>query len=185
MPKRKLAPEIETHYSNLKTCLATTRFSTQTWKENQEYINRAVENNTLPKNIKCLYPCPVVIGETIPYNKNILVLCMCNTTNQIVAIGLIKHTAPQFNAHQVYEKAEYNRFTYMGGYQILRAEFTPEELTVIQVLETLCFKGSRHQKRLLGIKLFPQDILYTVLNRETNPFDLVGEVTQMFKRRFL
>jgi hypothetical protein len=33
--------------------------------------------------------------------------------------------------------------------------------------------------------LFPQDILYTVLNRETNPFDLVGEVTQMFKRRFL
>jgi len=111
------------------------------------------------------------------------ILEMNNDTNQIMGIGLIKHESPEYNKYPVYENTKYNEFSYKGGYRIDREELTEDELTVLRDLETLCFKGRRHQKRLRGIKAFPYDILYDY--RAEKDVDLVVAVAEMFKSRFM
>lgn len=187
MPTRRLTAEVSNYRSQLKTHLATTRFNNKTWKENQEYLNNAIKHGQLQENIKCIYPCSSVIsGEAIPYKSNVFVIEMNNETNKILGIGLIKNVTPEYNKHNVYEKNEYNHFTYQGGYHIGNQEFTEDEKSTIILLETLCFKGRRHQKRLNGIKAFPNDILYDHINHpdQTKRRDIIKEITQMFKQRF-
>ena len=110
---------------------------------------------------------------------------MNNDTNKILGIGLIKNTTPEYNKYTVYENERYNLFTYQGGYRIGTDEMTEEEKYVISRLEMLCFKGKRHQKRMVGIKAFPMDILFSFKTREENNIDFVQEITKMFKTRFL
>ena len=185
MPKRVFLPEVNNYITTLKTILATTRFNNKTWKENQDYLNKEHENGNISNKIKCIYPCGVVISQTIPYNSNVFVLEMNNDTNKILGIGLIKNTTPEYNKYTVYENERYNLFTYQGGYRIGTDEMTEEEKYVISRLEMLCFKGKRHQKRMVGIKAFPMDILFSFKTREENNIDFVQEITKMFKTRFL
>lgn len=185
MPKRVFKPEVSHYMTTLKTTLATTRFNNKTWKENQDYLKKEHESGTITDKIKCIYPCSVVISPTIPYNSNVFVLEMNNETNKILGIGLIKNSTPEYNKYNVYENEKYNSFTYQGGHRIGSSDFTEEEKKVIEKLEMLCFKGKRHQKRMVGIKAFPMDILFTFKTREENSIDFIQEITKMFKTRFL
>jgi hypothetical protein len=185
MPKRSQTPEVAEYAQSHKTVLATTRFNEKTWEENQEFMRLATRNGELSNKIKCLYPCSVVIGNSIPFQSNVFVLEMNNDQNQIMGIGLIKNTSPMYQKFHVYEVEKHNMFTYMGGYRIDRAEFTEEEKKVVSILEAYCFKGKRHQKRLNGIKMFPIDILHAYSKREEQPLDLNQEIANMFKHRFI
>ena len=185
MPKRVFQSDVMTYVATLKTVLTTTRFNNKTWNENQEYLKRCHEEGVLSKKIQCIYPCSVVISATIPYQSNMFVLEMNNETNKMMGIGLVKNITPEYNKHVVYENERYNAFTYQGGYHIGVGEMTEEEKMVISKLEMLCFKGKRHQKRMVGIKAFPMDILYNYKNRQENSVDFIQEITKMFKTRFL
>lgn len=183
MPNRRFEkPEVYAYMSTMKTRLATTRFNDKTWVENQRFLHQSKEDGTLTEKTKCIYPCSVVIGGNVPITTNLMVLEMNNEQNRIMGIGLIKNQIPSYNKYKVYEMDKYNTYTYMGGYHIYREEVSEEEEQTMKILEQLCFRGRRHQKRLLGIRLFPCDILYDY--REQHENDLIVEVTQMFKRRF-
>jgi hypothetical protein len=184
MPNRTFKNQLIYEYKDsMKSIIATTRFNNKTWQENRDFLQRAGETGLLPRKVQCLYPCSIPIGTTVPIFSKMFILEMNNELNHIMGIGLIKHESPEYNKYQVYENTKYNEFSYKGGYRIDREELTEEERGVLRELETLCFKGRRHQKRLQGIKAFPYDILYDY--RAEKEVDLVVVVAEMFKRRFL
>ena len=188
MPKRRFKPEVKMYVNTLKSFIATTRFNNKTWKENQEYLQHGHKSGEISNKIKCIYPSNSVISETIPYQSNVFVLEMNNETNHILGIGLIRNSPPEYNKHHVYQKEDYNQFTYKGSYHIKTSELTEDEKLVIRELETLCFKGKRHQKRMNGIKAFPLDILYDYMNKpegDQKQHDFVCEIAAMFKTRFI
>lgn len=185
MPKRNHNAEIVQFAKEHRSVLATTRFNNKTWQENQDFYQRAYNTGEIASKVKCIYPCSVAIGSSIPYQSNVLVLEMNNEMNKIMGIGLIKNVSPAYQKYNVYETTKHNVYTYLGGFRIDRAEFTEDEMKTIGILECYCFKGKRHQKRLNGIKAFPMDILYDIHHREKDPIDLNTEVANMFRARFI
>jgi len=153
--------------------LVTTRFNQKTWQENEEY--RAKHN--LPIS-SCIYGTPETISKQVPDNAILFVLEMNNDTNTIMGIGMVRnHT--YIKQHRIYSDDNYNRYSYLGKYHIDRSVMTEEEETVMKAFEILCFTGSRHMKRLQGMKLFPVDMLYY----SSKVLDLHTFVRDMFKRR--
>jgi hypothetical protein len=184
MPNRKFAnPEVYRYLQGLKSLVATTRFNNQTWQENQDFLAKAITDDTLPPKTRCIYPCSVAIGETVPLAANLFVLEMNNETNQLLGVGLIKNHPPIFHRYQVYSQDKYNTYAYQGVHRIDRNDMDEEELALLRRLEFYCFRGSRHQKRMVGIRLFPIDILYDVYMNDG--VDVPAQLATMFKQRFL
>ncbi len=159
--------------AQLKHHLTTTRFNDATWSENEEYRKQN------PK-IGCIYPTPEPIGQTIPTEAKLFVLEMNNEHNRIMGIGLVINK-PIYNKYHVYSNPVYNEFSYIGKHRIDRTNMTEKEESIMKVFDILCFKGSRHMKRLLGLKAFPMDMLYNC----SMVFDLVIFITEMFKSRIV
>jgi hypothetical protein len=184
MPNRKYQNlEIYEYKTQMKSILATTRFNTATFQENRDFIVRGLANKTLPPKLQCLYNCSEPIASTVPIYTKLFVLEMNNETNQIMGIGLIKNQSPEYNKYPIHSAGKYNQFAYHGVYRIDRSDFSPEELDIVKVLETMCFRGRRHQKRLQGIKAFPYDMLFDY--KVSTECDIVVFVADMFKNRFL
>jgi len=154
----------------MKAHLATTRFNSETWNENQDFIK------SVPH--KCVYNVDV-INTQLPADVVFVVLEMHNDKNRIMGIGMIKNK-PYYSKYKIYSNLKYNQYTYIGKYRIDRSELDPDEEVIMKVFDRLCFKGSSHLKRLRGIKAFPEKTLdkcNAVLN--LNEF-----VINMFKKRF-
>ena len=182
MPKRTYQdPLVYEYMQSMKSFLATTRFNNQTWAENQHFLRCHIAPNE-PK-IQCLYPCSVIIAERLPIDASIFVLEMNNEMNQIEGIGLIRHRPPSCRKYQVYTQNKYNEYSYQGAHHICRSTMNETEMDIIKKLDHFCFKGKRHQKRMNGIKLFPPDILYE--HKISSDQDILLEIAQMFKKRFL
>lgn len=178
MPIRKLSDKCISEYKNhLKTYLMTTRFTNKTFNENQHFL----KTNSLNPLIKCIYACSETINS-VSTQTTMFVLEMNNEQNKILGIGFINNK-PICNKYDIYEDKKHNTFTYLGKYRIDRTEMDDEEEKIMILLDTFCFKGKNHLKRLLGIKLFPIDVLFNY--RESNGTDFVAFITQMFKKRFL
>jgi hypothetical protein len=177
MPIRKLSDKCVNEYKNLlKTYLVTTRFNIKTWNENQQFL----KNGILHPSVKCIYPCADAINS-MTRQTTMFVLEMNNDNNKIIGIGFINNI-PICNKYNVYQDTKHNTFAYLGKYRIDRTEFNEEEEKMIILLDKFCFKSKRHQKRLIGIKCFPIDILFEY--RESTGIDFVAIITQMFKIRF-
>lgn len=176
MPIRRLSDKCINEYKIfLKTYLMTTRFNNKTFNENQQYLISGIN-----PAIKCIYPCVETI-KSIP-SQTMFVLEMNNEQNRIMGIGFINNNVI-CNKYNVYEDNKYNTFAYMGKYRIDRNQMNEEEEQNMILLDSFCFKGKRHQKRLIGIKLFPIDILFEY--KESTGIDFVAIITQMFKYRFI
>ena len=174
MPVRKYQnKEVYEYRSKLKGNIFTTRFNNKTYEENREFCK---------KNSKmgCIYSAEEPIGQNINIQAIILVLEMNNEKNRVMGIGMIQNN-PIYKKYEVYQEGRYNTFSYVGKYRIDREEITEEEEEIMKVFDILCFKGSRHLKRLKGIKAFPIDMLYGCSKIK----DLVEFVTNMFKKRFI
>lgn len=156
---------------NLKHYLLTTRFSNNTWIENQNY-------RILHPNIGCIYCAPEPITGKIATDKIIFILEMNNDINKIMGIGAIKNH-PHCNKYYVYDNGNYNRYVYVGKNRIDRSEMTEEEEIIMQIFDILCFKGNRHMKRAQGLKMFPIEMLYRMSKKK----DLVDFITKMFRNR--
>ena len=163
---------IAQYRKRIKTFLLTSRFNTKTKQENENYRKK----RNLEKG--CIYCTPELVCEDIPKTANMMVLEMNNDTNTIMAIGLLKNT-PNFDKYRVYQDTNYNRFSYVGKYRIMREEMTQEEDTVMKALDQLCFTGNLHMKRGHGLKQFPVKILW----RCHRMLDITAFIENMFRHR--
>ena len=169
--KRTFNKNVREYRKNMRSILATTRFNNYTWSENQRFL----VNHS---KIGCIYPSPEMNSREITEDAYMFVLEMNNETNTIMGIGLVKNH-PIYNKYKVYSNQNYNRFAYLGKMRIDRKDMDEMEEKIMKAFDILCFKGSRHMKRLQGIKAFPPDILYKC----KQIMDLPQFISEMFKKR--
>ena len=80
---------------------------------------------------------------------------MNNDENKIMGIGLIKNFVRYDNYYNIYNDKNYNRYAYKGTQRIDKNHLSSEEKIIIEVLETVVFKGYDHLKRGHGIHIIP------------------------------
>jgi hypothetical protein len=129
--------------------LATTRFNTDTWRQNNEWRERKEWKG-------CVYGTPVRIADKYTPDAHMFVLEMHNDKNKIQGIGLVKNKNHIGKYHKIYEDGNYNRYIYKSTKRIDRSELDREQKKTIRILDILLFKGSRHLKRGHGILVVPQ-----------------------------
>jgi hypothetical protein len=164
--------KIRNYKSTVRTHLLTSRFNTETRKQNEIYRNEKWPNG-------CIYCSPEQISHHIPINSKIIVLEMDNDMNQIFGIGLLVNK-PFFNKYYIYADENYNRYNYIGKYRIKREDLNTTEEAVFKALDILCFKGNEHMKRGHGIKAFPTKLLMNC----SDTFEITPFIEDMFKTRF-
>ena len=147
--------------------IATTRFNNDSFIENQRWRERNEWSG-------CIYGTPIKIKENIIPSSDVFIIEMNNDENKIMGIGLIKNSL-SIPSKRIYSSGNYNRYTYKGKQRINRNEFNEEHQKVIEILETLLFKGSRHLKRGQGICVIPNWILHN------KHIDFIKYFKQMFK----
>ena len=130
--------------------IGSVRFNSDTWRENQCW---RLENNWEG----CIYGLDKQIPEKVPYGSSIYIIEMNNTTNQIMGIGKIKYIMLSENRTKIYGNENYNRFVYKGKFRIDREELLNINAVMIEDLEKILFKGSRHFKRGHGVIIIPHD----------------------------
>lgn len=167
----KTNSDLISYRNDVRNFIVTTRFNNFTWSENDNYRKHNGK-------IGCIYPTPELNNTKITAEAILFVLEMNNDENRIMGIGMVRNRAI-VKKYRVYENENYNRYAYIGKMRIDRSEMTIEEDRIMKVFDTLCFTGSRHMKRLQGIKAFPIDMLY----RCSKIMDLVDFVSKMFKQR--
>tara|TARA_Y100000389_G_C17432312_1_gene503416 strand:+ start:760 stop:1221 length:462 start_codon:yes stop_codon:yes gene_type:complete len=129
--------------------LATTRFNTDTWRQNNEWRERKEWKG-------CVYGTPVRIADKYTPGAYMFVLEMHNDKNKIKGIGLIKNNNHIGKYHKIYEDRNYNRYIYKSSQRVDRKNLDREQKKTIRILDILLFKGSRHLKRGQGIIVVPE-----------------------------
>lgn len=163
---------IRNYKSTIRTHLLTSRFNTETRKQNEIYRKNKWANG-------CLYCSPEQISQNIPIDSKIIVLEMDNDKNSIFGVGLLTNK-PFFNKYAVYGDENYNRYNYIGKYRIEREDLTEQEEAVFKALDILCFKGNQHMKRGHGLKAFPTKLLMNC----SKTFEITPFIENMFKTRY-
>lgn len=131
--------------------IACTRFNNVTYQENTGY------------RIKCKEP--VIYGSTLkirniyPSGCTIFIVEMNNETNKIEGIGLIKNNLVVEKTHKIYENAEYNRYIYKGKYWLSRDQILTNNAFIVDLFETILFKGKTHLKCRIGITIITNKLL--------------------------
>lgn len=171
--KRGYRKQIRLFKKNLRNQILTSRFTTATWNENENY-------RRMHPNIGCVYCSPDPISKSIMTDTNLFILEMNNDTNKIIGIGLIKNQSINGKLN-VYSKGNYNRYTFIGRKRIDRNEMNEEEDLVMKIFDILCFRGNKHMKRGQGLKSFPAELIY----RLSKEIDLIKYIGNMFKQRLL
>ena len=118
--------------------IGTTRFSEQTYQENKRWR----ESN---QYAGCIYGTPRKMAEKIRRGREIYVIEMNNTVNQVMGIGKIKNESQHCRQkYRMYKDDFYNRYTYMGECRVDRKDIKKEKLLE---LEKVLFYGKGHMKR--------------------------------------
>jgi len=134
--------------------LASTRFTDETYAQNTLYR----ETHSLREYIYCQRKR---IKSSIPLNSLLYIVEMNNSTNQILGIGLIKNFIVTDKFYKVYSSTDFNLYTYKTLYRLDRAELMGFDSDLVCALETICFKGKSHLKRIPGISIIPDKLLQT------------------------
>ena len=125
--------------------VATTRFNNTTYYENEIW--------RLKNNYKgCIYSVPHRISKLIKPYKKIIIIEMNNDLNLITGLGCIKNHTFYNNKYKIHKDHKYNRYVYEGKVRIDRSELC---INMLNHLEHLLFKTSKHQKRQRGITIIP------------------------------
>lgn len=180
-----------------KIYVLTTRYNDKTLLANRTFLEKSGK-------YKCVYSSPSAISEKIPVGSKCIVLEMNNDSNRIIGIGLIEKTECKKKLC-IQEWGYYNRVHYTGYFRIDREELVLPSSTslapsanltvdslavdslpliesqVMELLDSLCFKGSGHLKRGKGLTMFPVSYLYSHFERG---IDIEFELREMFNRRF-
>ena len=130
--------------------IGTVRFNSDTWEENKLWRSENKWNG-------CIYGLDKQIPDKVPYGSSIYIIEMNNTTNQIMGIGKIKYISLSENRTKIYKNDNYNRIVYKSNYRIDRTQLLETNGTMIEGIERILFKGSRHFKRGHGVIIIPHD----------------------------
>ena len=160
----------------------TSRFTKTTEDECKRYLARIGK--------QCLYGSSNLISSSVPEGGLVFVIEMrinapgakrLPDDNQISGIGMIvnEEVPPDFYC-DVYENKLFNQFTYMGENRIDRTELLQTSPLLIELLETILFKGKTHQKRNAYLSVLNDDFLkeikvYIKLHEDTedDPVELI------------
>mgnify|MGYP000221082364 CR=1 FL=1 len=134
--------------------VATTRFNSKTYEENENYRLRICPSGSI-------YGTPMKMADKIPLESLVYVIEMNNSTNKIEGIGIIYNRPVLNRRHRIYDDMDYNRYIYKGKKRISIMDITDDyNKQVIVVLEQLLFKGASHCKRAQGITALPDWIVH-------------------------
>ena len=125
--------------------LACTRFTTSTYHENVGYRNK--------HNEAVIYGISIPIRDIYPLDCLLFVVEMNNTTNCVEGIGLIRNRQLHDKRYIIYENNEYNRYIYRGTYWLSRTQIGEYSPMILDVFETILFKGKTHLKHRYGINV--------------------------------
>lgn len=126
--------------------IATTRFNNDTWKENYEYKNKhKIEGVIYGTNIRIR--CSHSLGSLF------FVIEMNNETNKIEGVGLIRNQLVLDKRYNIYSIGDYNRYIYKGNYWLSRDKLHYYDKELVNIFETILFKGKGHFKRQSGISV--------------------------------
>ena len=123
--------------------LATTRFNTETFKENERWR----KNNNWTG---CIYGTAIPISKSINQNEKVFIIEMNNETNCVEGIGCVKKYIRYDLETRIYKEPSYNTYIYRSTFRIDKIE--PR---IKQFLEFILFKGKSHLKRSQGITIIP------------------------------
>lgn len=100
--------------------IASTRFNTKTWIENQKWREKNNWNG-------CIYGTPIKIAEKLMPLATMIIIEMHNDENMIKGISLIRNAIMTNKYYKIYSEGNYNRYTYMSKYRIDRIDMTIKE----------------------------------------------------------
>ena len=130
--------------------IACTRFTNATYKENIEY--RETHNEQV------IYGSAFKIRHIYPIGCLIFVAEMNNETNKIEGIGLIKNSLVSDKRYKIYENSDYNRYIYRGNYWINRDQLSILNQEILEIFDTILFKGKSHLKFRSGITFLTEKL---------------------------
>ena len=155
--------------------IATTRFNTDTWSQNQEF--------RIKNNLKgCVYGAPRQISPRVSLNSLLFVIEMNNSTNKVEGISLIKNFIQVDKQYPIYQAKNYNRYIYKSEYRICRDVVESYNSQIIHNLDHILFKEKTHLKRGSGFTLIPNKLLNHSICRDVN---MVEELRGLFQHVYL
>lgn len=152
--------------------LSTTRFNCKTYQENTDYRKT--------NEIITIYGTCVKIQNKYSPDTIMFVIEMNNDTNSIEGIGLIRNKL-NFDKHKIYDNPEYNRYIYKGDYWLSRNEILLKDEELVDIFDTILFKGKSHVKRHAGISVITDKLL---TNWNYNLPQLKNRVKNLFVQEY-
>ena len=138
--------------------LMTTRYNQETWLQYKKWREKFKLKNSY------YYSCPLPISESIPIGSRLFILEMHNTFNKLMGMGVIDLKPQDSHIHyKIYDNDTFNRYHYHSKVYISRDDLSKHTLllpngiwlSLLELLELICFKGKRHSKRHMTIARIP------------------------------
>jgi len=130
-----------------KPFVAVVHFNEKTWDENESWRKDRNYDG-------CVYGVDKRT-ESMPYGESIIIMEMNNETDTIMGIGCLVNIFKPENRSRIYSDENYNRIVYKGKKRVDRKELLNKNKDMIEYLERILFKGSRHFKRGHGVVKIP------------------------------
>jgi hypothetical protein len=130
--------------------IASTRFNNDTYNENISYRKQS--------GIPVIYGTSIRIQEKYDAGALMFVVEMNNDENRIEGIGLIRNTLIYDKKHYIYLNSDYNRYLYKGEYWLSRETILAKDTEIVEICDTVLFKGKSHLKRVSGISVLTKQL---------------------------
>lgn len=157
--------------------ILSSRFSTDTWNENNAYRTRRNLNG-------CIYGSPLRISSKIRLNTFVYVVEMNNTTNRIEGVGVILNYPNNEQPPWIYGHNNYNRYIYQGEYRMDREAILRYDMDLVESLEITCFKGKTHLKRGSGLTIIPKKLLVSRHGSDIPDTNIAVDLQAVFRSHF-
>jgi len=152
----------------------TTRFTDETWAENNEYRIKTKING-------CIYGSPQEMSPKIFLDSIVFVVEMNNKQNKIIGIGLIKNKPLVDKYYKIYKDCNYNRYIYQSKYYVERDVLSRHNEHLVKSLDHILFKEKTHLKRGCGFTTIPEKLMKHSI---CNNMDIKKEIISIFIRIF-
>ena len=96
-------------------------------------------------------------------------------------LGFIKNHVIGNRRHKIYKDNTYNRFCYGSKYLVYRDELLEKNRDIVEMLETMIFRGYSHLKRGQGITCVPKKKLQDPRRNEK----IMTFIMEVFREKFL
>jgi hypothetical protein len=146
----------------------TTRFNSETWNENITFREKY-------NYVGCIYNSPRLMSPKVKPDNIVYMLEMNNTLNRIEGIGSLINRPVLHKHYKIHVDENYNRFAFKSHIRMDREQLLAENCDLLELLETLCFKGKTHVKRGHG---------FMSISRKSIEINNAHDITERVHRLF-